>query len=150
MEQFEIKPVMVDNRYVIKDFSTIAGKISKYAEDECLKELVITNDDDLKAVKAKRTEIRKYLDAIKNARLSINHIVLGGMNDGFKTLEKTLGDADAILKSKKDEWDAAEEAKNPKEPEIVLHAVTCKHMDEKVILKVKAFAEKLGCACLEA
>ena len=141
---FELEPVLDEttNKYVVKAFDDVKAIVSDFIEREVSKVIVISDDLAFKSVKATRTNIRKKKDAIAQARLHINALLLGDFNAQLKEIESMLDEADKTLKAKVDTYNEEIKGKDNK-PKVITLVV--KAFDMKVIDKVKAFAIKNGC-----
>lgn len=141
---FELVPVLDEatGKYAVKSFDNVKEIVSDFIEREVNRVTVISDDLTLKNVKATRTDIRKKKDAITQARLHINALLLGEFNAQLKEIETMLDEADKTLKAKVDTYNEEIKGKENK-PKVITLVV--KAFDMKSIDKVKAFALKNGC-----
>lgn len=141
---FELVPVLDETtgKYVVRDFNNVKTIVSDFIEREVNRVTVISDDLAFKDVKATRTDIRKKKDAITQARLHINALLLGDFNAELKEIETMLDEADKKLKAKVDTYNEEIKGKDNK-PKVITLVV--KAFDMKAIDKVKAFAIKNGC-----
>lgn len=109
-----------------------------YVKERGLQDVIIQDDSDFKAVKERRTEIRKKKEAIASARIALNKAVVGTLNEQLRSIEAILTDADGVLKSKVDEWKAKDEKS------IEIYSVTISSLDKEKIEKIKKYAKRLG------
>lgn len=126
-------------KYVLEHYDEVLESCKKFIEEN---DFVEVNEDNYKALKEARTEIRSRQDAIKDARIQINEMLLGDFNAQLKELETLLKNADEKLKGMKDEFD--KNSKNTIAKPTVIKLVV-KSYDAKVIEKIKAAALKAGC-----
>ena len=141
---FELVPVLDEatGKYVAKSFDDVRTIVSDFIEREVNRVTVISDDLTFNGVKATRTDIRKKKDAITQARLHINALLLGDFNAQLKEIENMLDEADKALKAKVDTYNEEIKGKDNK-PKVITLVV--KTFDMKTIDKVKAFAIKNGC-----
>ena len=141
---FELVPVLDEatGKYAVKSFDNVKEIVSDFIEREVNRVTVISDDLTFKNVKATRTDIRKKKDAITQARLHINALLLGEFNAQLKEIETMLDEADKTLKAKVDTYNEEIKGKENK-PKVITLVV--KAFDMKSIEKVKAFALKNGC-----
>lgn len=141
---FELVPVLDEatGKYVVKSFDDVKTIVRDFVEREVNRVTVISDDLTFKGVKATRTDIRKKKDAITQARLHINALLLGDFNAQLKEIETMLDEADKTLKAKVDTYNEEIKGKDNK-PKVITLVV--KAFDMKLIDKVKAFALKNGC-----
>lgn len=141
---FELVPVLDETtgKYVVRDFNNVKTIVSDFIEREVNRVTVISDDLAFKDVKVTRTDIRKKKDAITQARLHINALLLGDFNAELKEIETMLDEADKKLKAKVDTYNEEIKGKDNK-PKVITLVV--KAFDMKAIDKVKAFAIKNGC-----
>lgn len=141
---FELVPVLdkETGKYVVQDFDEVKKIVQDFTEREVGRVVTISDDLDLKTVKGTRTDIRKKKDAITQARLHINALLLGDFNSQLKEIETMLDEADKTLKGKVDAYNEEVKGKDIK-PKVVTLVV--KSYDPKTIDKVREFALKHGC-----
>lgn len=139
MEKIEYEFSTTTHSYEIKEFETTLSNVQKFIEENGHLTLTIQNDDDFKAIKKTRTEIRKKLDAVKSLRLAANEAVLGKFNEQSKEIEKVLNNADKVLKGKVDEW---KDKDKPVEPTI--YTLTIKSTEKALLEKALEKIEKIG------
>lgn len=144
-KDFELEPVLDKKSGVcrLKDADDNKALVEAYIRDNVDNVGDITDDVMFKKVKDTRTGIRKRLDAIKQARISANQLIMSEFNEPLKQIEAMLTEADNKLKEKVDAYAKAEKGKVDK-PKVI--TLLCKSLDMKVIDKVKAFAVKCGCS----
>ena len=96
---FELVPVLDEatGKYVVKSFDDVKTIVRDFIEREVNRVTVISDDMTFKDVKATRTDIRKKKDAITQARLHINALLLGEFNNQLKEIETMLDEADKSL-----------------------------------------------------
>lgn len=113
MENILIKFGYVEetHSYEIKNYDTTLENIKQYLENHSLKNVVVLNEDDKKAVKKARTELRKILTDVQNVRKTSNKLILGKFNEQCKEIEKILGDAEQNLKVKINDFENKENVK---------------------------------------
>lgn len=141
---FELIPVLDEatGKYVVKSFDNVKTIVNEFIEREVNRVSVISDDLTFKDVKATRTDIRKKKDAITQARLHINALLLGEFNTQLKEIETMLDEADKQLKAKVDVYNEQVKGKDNK-PKVITLVV--KGFDGKAIEKIKTFALKNGC-----
>lgn len=128
------------NQWQVVDFESTYELARKWVEENAPVALRIQDDGDRKAVKEKRTLVRKKLDEVSQARKFVNEQALGRFNEQIKSIEKLLKDADAALKENLDAYEEAHGGAKQKKSGIAVRS-----FDPKAIAKVRALAEKLGC-----
>ena len=140
---FELVPVLDEatGKYVVKSFDNVREIVRDFIDREVNRVSVIEDDMTFKDVKATRTDIRKKKDAITQARLHINALLLGEFNAQLKEIETMLDEADKTLKAKVDTYNEEVKGKDNK-PKVITLVV--KGYDAKAIEKVKALALKSG------
>lgn len=141
---FELVPVLDETtgKYVVKGFDNVKEIVRDFVEREVNRVKVIEDDIAFKDVKATRTDIRKKKDAIKDARLHINALLLGDFNAQLKEIETMLDGADVALKEKVDAYNEAVKGKDNK-PKVI--TLVIKGFDMVAINKLKESALKCGC-----
>lgn len=141
---FELIPVLDEatGKYIVKSFDNVKTIVNEFIEREVNRVSVINDDLTFKDVKMTRTDIRKKKDAITQARLHINALLLGEFNSQLKEIETMLDEADKELKAKVDVYNEQVKGKDNK-PKVITLVV--KGFDVKAIDKIKAFALKNGC-----
>lgn len=141
---FELEPVLdkKTGKCFLKDADTNKALVENYIHENVDNVGDITDDVTFKAVKEKRTDLRKKLDAIKQARISANQLVMDEFNTPLKEIETMLTEADNKLKEKVDAYNKDVKGKVAK-PTVIKLVVTS--YDAKAIDAVKAFAVKKGC-----
>ena len=141
---FELVPVLDEatGKYVVQKFDAMKEIVRDFLEREVNKVIEINDDVSFKDVKATRTDIRKKKEAITQARLNINALLLGDFNAQLKEIEGMLDDGDKTLKAKVDAYNELVKGKDNK-PKVITLVV--KGFDPKAIEKIKAFALKNGC-----
>lgn len=140
---FELVPVLDEGtgKYVVADFDNVKKIVHDFIEREVNKVQVIKDDIAFKGVKTTRTDIRKKKDAITQARLHINALLLGDFNAQLKEIETMLDEADKTLKGKVDAYNEEMKGKDNK-PRVI--TLTCKGFNAKAIEKVREYALKQG------
>lgn len=139
---FSLSPILTDEKViVIKDFEENKKVVIDYIEGKTLIEK-IEDDETNKAVKADRTEIRKKLDLIKQARISIVKLYTGQFETQLKELEKLLSEGDSKLKALVDAYALSKKVNEPPKPKAF--TLTVKGYDEKAINKIRDAAIKAG------
>ena len=103
---------------------------------------VIADDIAFATAKKARTDLRKHKDAITQARISINALLLGDFNTQLKNIETILDNADKDIKARVDEYNLAKKGNDTGKPKVI--SLVVKGYDAKAIEKVKAQALKLG------
>lgn len=141
---FELVPILdkATGKYVVKEFDSVKEIVTDFITREVNRIVEINDDVAFKDVKATRTDIRKKKDAITQARIHINALLLGDFNAQLKEIEAMLDEADKTLKGKVDAYNELVKGKDNK-PKVI--TLTCKSYDAKAIEKVKAFALSCGC-----
>lgn len=141
---FELVPVLnkETGKYVVGNFDYIKSVVADFIEREVNRIETITDEVEFKDVKATRTDIRKKKEAITQARININALLLGEFNEQLKEVESMLDNADKALKAKVDTYNEVVKGKDNK-PKVITLIV--KSYDEKAIEKVKACALASGC-----
>lgn len=141
---FELVPVLDEatGKYVVQKFDVMKEIVRDFLEREVNKVVEINDDVAFKDVKATRTDIRKKKEAITQARLNINALLLGDFNAQLKEIEGMLDDGDKTLKAKVDAYNELVKGKDNK-PKVITLVV--KGFDPKAIEKIKALALKNGC-----
>lgn len=125
--------------YQVANYPEVARAVNDYIRNSCLQDLIVQNEGDFKAVKEKRTEIRKHKEDIATARKKVNAMLLGDFNNQLFTLEHALDGADKVLKAKVDEWNEKEKGKE------ALESITVYSIDKDVLEQVRKYAVKKGC-----
>lgn len=140
---FELVPVLDTNtgKYVVKKFDEAKSIVADFIEREVKSVGVIGDDLTFSSVKKTRTDIRKKKEAITQARLHINALLLGDFNAQLKEIESMLDSADKELKGKVDTYSVEAKGKDNK-PKVI--TLICKGYNAKEIEKVKEFALKHG------
>lgn len=140
MAKFELTPVVNEStgKYEIANFNEVLESARNYIKEHHFEK--VENAEEFKALKETRTEIRMRQDLIKEVRLQTSELLLGKFNEQAKTLEKMLGEEDALLRALKEKW----EEENGKIAKPKAFKLTIKTYDEKVFNKIKDLALKLG------
>lgn len=140
---FELVPVLDEatGKYAVKDFDGVKAIVRDFIDREVSSVGDISDDVMFKDVKLTRTDIHKKKDAITQARLHINALLLGEFNEQLKEIESMLDDADKTLKGKVDTYSEIVKGKDNK-PKVI--TLVCKGFDMKAVEKVKEFALKHG------
>lgn len=141
---FELVPVLdkKTGQYEVKDFGKVKAIVADFIEREVAPIKEITDDVMFKSTKELRTDIRKKKDAITQARIQINSLLLGTFNGQLKDIEAMLDSSDKVLKEKVDAYNELVKGKDNK-PKVITLVV--KGFDPKAIEKIKALALKSGC-----
>lgn len=141
---FELVPVLdkKTGQYEVKDFGKVKAIVADFIEREVTPIKEITDDVMFKSTKELRTDIRKKKDAITQARIQINSLLLGTFNGQLKDIEAMLDSSDKVLKEKVDAYNELVKGKDNK-PKVITLVV--KGFDPKAIEKIKALALKSGC-----
>ena len=146
---FELVPVLdeMTGKYVVKSFDDAKQIVADFIEREVTS--IVTIEDDLAYSSAKktRTDIRKKKEAITQARLHINALLLGEFNAQLKEIETMLDGADKELKVKVDTYATEVKGKVDNKPKIM--TLVIKGYDAKALKKVKDLAIKLGLSAEE-
>ena len=141
---FELVPVLdkKTGQYAVKDFDNVKKIVSDFIGREVTPIKEIADDITFKSVKELRTDIRKKKDAITQARIQINSLLLGTFNGQLKDIEAMLDGSDKYLKEKIDTYNELVKGKDNK-PKVI--TLVIKGFDPKAIEKIKALALKSGC-----
>lgn len=141
---FELVPVLdkKTGQYEVKDFDNVKKIVADFIEREVTPIKEITDDVMFKSTKELRTDIRKKKEAITQARIQINSLLLGTFNGQLKDIEAMLDSSDKVLKEKVDAYNELVKGKDNK-PKVITLVV--KGFDPKAIEKIKALALKSGC-----
>ena len=141
---FELVPVLdkKTGQYEVKDFENVKKIVADFIEREVVPIKEITDDVMFKSTKELRTDIRKKKEAIAQARIQINSLLLGTFNGQLKDIEAMLDSSDKVLKEKVDAYNELVKGKDNK-PKVITLVV--KGFDPKAIEKIKALALKSGC-----
>lgn len=141
---FELVPVLdkKTGQYEVKDFENVKKIVADFIEREVVPIKEITDDVMFKSTKELRTDIRKKKEAITQARIQINSLLLGTFNGQLKDIEAMLDSSDKVLKEKVDAYNELVKGKDNK-PKVITLVV--KGFDPKAIEKIKALALKSGC-----
>ena len=139
MPQYELAIVSdKEGTLVINNYELLQDEVAKYIANRPL--LIISDKSDYKLVKEFRTEINKLSKAIKDGRLQTTRDLLSVFEEQCKTLEKQLDDHSKALGETLRVFDENNGKIKPKK-----YSVTLSFYDEKIIDKLKTFAEKNGC-----
>lgn len=130
--------------YRVKDFEETYENVKEWAKSYSLSGLKITNEEDAKAVRKSRTEIRKKMTAVADARKEVNRLIVGEFNSQAIAIEKLLKAEDDAMKANLDEY-----KESHKEAEPPLYGATIVSTDKEAIEKVEEYARKLGCQIQE-
>ncbi len=143
-QEFALTPVLDNDtgKYVIDHFDAVLQTVKEYIDAAANAIAQIADPETLRLAKDSRTEIRKKKEAIKDARIQINALLLGQFNEQLKTIEGMLDEADKSLKAKIDAYN--EETKGPQATKPKVMTLTVKGYDAKAIEKVKKLALSLG------
>lgn len=141
---FELVPVLdkKTGQYEVKDFENVKKIVADFIEREVVPIKEITDDVMFKNTKELRTDIRRKKEAITQARIQINSLLLGTFNGQLKDIEAMLDSSDKVLKEKVDAYNELVKGKDNK-PKVITLVV--KGFDPKAIEKIKALALKSGC-----
>lgn len=141
---FELVPVLdkKTGQYEVKDFENVKKIVADFIEREVVPIKEITDDVMFKSTKELRTDIRKKKEAITQARIQINSLLLGTFNGQLKDIEAMLDSSDKVLKEKVDAYNELVKGKDNK-PKVITLVVN--GFDPKAIEKIKALALKSGC-----
>lgn len=141
-KKLDLVPVISgDGHYVIKDYDNVLNVVKDYTET-ALKETEVVNDEcSFKLAKNTRTDIRKHKDAITQARLNINALLLGDFNEQLKALETLLDATDKAIKEKVDAYSKEVKGDSGK-PKVI--TLVIKSYDAKIINKIIAYTGKLN------
>lgn len=141
---FELVPVLDEKtgKYIVKDFVDNKKLVQDFIEREV--NTIATIESDLACASARRlrTDIRKKNEAIKDARLNINALLLGDFNAQLKEIEGMLANADYELKNKITTYQVEEKGKLDNKPRLT--TLVIKGYDGKAIDKIRVYAQKLG------
>lgn len=142
--KFDLVPVLDSNtgHYVIADYERVVELVKNYANEAVEATAVIADDIAFATAKKARTDLRKHKDAITQARISINALLLGDFNTQLKNIETILDNADKDIKARVDEYNLAKKGNDTGKPKVI--SLVVKGYDAKAIEKVKAQALKLG------
>lgn len=126
--------------YEIMSNSAVA--VAKKNIDEIAKlDLVILNDEDLKAVKKRRTELNKNVEEVANARKQMSAIVLGAFAPQCEEIEKYGKKMSAELTKKINEYLGEEKVPS--------YQITITSSDKATIERIKKYAARLECQVKE-
>ena len=141
---FELVPVLdkKTGQYEVKDFDNVKKIVADFIEREVTPIKEITDDVMFKSTKELRTDIRKKKEAITQARIQINSLLLGTFNGQLKDIEAMLDSNDKVLKEKVDAYNELVKGKDNK-PKVI--TLVIKGFDPKAIEKIKTLALKSGC-----
>lgn len=128
-------------KYVVENFNEAKEIVRDFIEKET-SHIEVNDDMSLAVAKKTRTDIRKKKDAITEARLNINALLLGEFNAQLKEIEGMLNEADDCLKTKINTYTLT--TRGNVNGRIPLTTLVVKGYDAKAIEKVKALALKLG------
>ena len=142
--KFDLVPVIdkETGNYVIKDYDNVTKIVDDYVATALKATEVIGDDIAFSEAKKVRTDIRKHKEAITQARIHINALLLGTFNEQLKTIETKLDSADKEIKTKVDTYNTEVKGKLDNKPKVI--TLTVKGYDAKAIEKVKALAVKCG------
>lgn len=146
---FELIPVLDEStgKYVVKSFDDAKKIVADFIEREVKSIVTISDDLGYSSAKKTRTDIRKKKEAITQARLHINALLLGEFNAQLKEIETMLDTADKELKGKVDTYATEIKGKVDNKPKVM--TLVIKGYDAKAITKVKVLALKLGLSAEE-
>lgn len=146
---FELVPVLDENtgKYVVKSFNDAKKIVADFIEREVNTIATISDDIAYSSARKVRTDIRKKKEAITQARIHINALLLGEFNAQLKEIETMLDAADKTLKGKVDTYAIESKGKVDNKPKVI--TLVIKGYDAKSIKKVKDTAIKLGLAVEE-
>ncbi len=143
-KSFALTPVLDERtgKYVVDKFGDAKKLVADFIEREVNSVTVVDSEPIYKVAKETRTDIRKKKDAITQARININALLLGDFNAQLKEIEAMLDEADKSLKAKIDDYNVNVKGKVDNRPRVITLVV--KGYDEKLINKVKDYAVKYG------
>ena len=99
-EKFSLTPILNENgEYSIKRYQEVEIACQNFIKERTISE--VKNDDDLKALKEYRKEIRKKKDNISKTRKNLVKV----FSYQFLSLEKMLNEADESMKKLKEEYE---------------------------------------------
>lgn len=130
--------------YRVRNFEETFEGIKHWADTYSLSTLQILNDDDAKLVKKARTELRKKITAIADARKQVNRLIIGEFNEQATAIEKYLKAEDDRMKANLDAYADSKKAPEPEVCKVAIYSI-----DKNAIEKVKAYAQSLGCQIQE-
>lgn len=140
---FELVPVLDEETgiYKVKNFEDAKAIVVEYLDENVGKLIEKPENYTINDIKAMRTEIRKKKDAITQARINTNALLLGTFNSQLKEIETTLDSADKKLKERVDAYNLMVKGNDVK-PKIITLVV--KGYDAKAIEKVRNIALQNG------
>lgn len=136
-------------RYQINKINSVLKAYKLWVKQNIPAEVVITTDDDMKAIRKKRTVLNNEIKSIKDCYNAILGILMGDFLSQRKELEGFLQENVAKLTQAMNEYKKVkeeEEAKNNPVPEEVkeeVYEINFKTTDKAVYDKIMALIEEL-------
>lgn len=127
-----------DGNLELNQYEEMLKSVQSFIEDRPL--FIIQDKKDYSKIKEFRTETNKALKAIKEGRIQVKEELLELFETQCKTLEGILEEHSNSLGEAIKLYDEQNGKIKPKK-----YSVTLKFYDEKIIEKLKTFAEKNGC-----
>ena len=143
---FDLVPVENENKVLeIKNYSKLFNQATEYAKEVSSKFEVLSSDDDYKALKNARTELRAISKSVSDTRKNVNELIMATFNEQSKSIEKLLNDTDNDLKGRVEDYEKNVLHKAEK-PKMVTMTIKLYNSPDglKLVEKIKSFAKKLG------
>lgn len=146
-EKFSLTPILNENgEYSLIRYQEVEVACQNYINERTISE--INNDDDLKALKVCRKEIRKKKDNISKTRKNLVKV----FSYQFLSLEKMLNEADEKMKKLKEEYELSLQ-ENQEQEELQQHTKTIvfklNYSNEETLEKIKQIAVEEHCEIIE-